>query len=182
MRILNVGAFIIIVFLTMVMKRPSRQPHLSKKKATVAALSKKKAEVAALHNKVRRILHARPVRITKKSAMVSTLAKILSCSNLLHGIQAEVNFLPGGNELVRVPDSIGMLRQGSVYMVDCRFDDCSEGGKCLDDYASCELQKAKLVGSQKEFENLVKRCTLSRTMKRLVEGMLTFNSEATHSD
>ena len=108
---------------------------------------------------------------------VSTLVKVNCCSNLLHGIQAEVNLLPGGNEGVRVPDSIGMLRQGSVYMVDCRFDDCSEGGKCLDDYASCELQKAKLVGSQKEFEKLVKRCTLSRTMKRLVEEMLTFNSE-----
>ena len=156
----------------MVMKRPSRQPHLSKKKAAVAAL----------HNKVRRILHAHRVRTSKKSAKVSTLAKIICCSNLLHGIQAEVNLLPRGNELVRVPDSIGMLRQGSVYMVDCRFDDYSEGGTCLDDYVSCEVQKAKFVGSHKEFENLVKRCTLSRTMKRLVEGMLTFNVEATHSE
>ena len=52
----------------------------------------------------------------------------------------------------------------------------------MTNYASCELQKAKFVGSHKEFENLVKRCTLSRTMKRLVEGMLTFNAEATHSE
>ena len=113
---------------------------------------------------------------------VSTLVKVNCCSNLLHGIQAEVNLLPGGNEGVRVPDSIGMLRQGSVYMVDCRFDDYSEGGTCLDEEVFCELQKAKFVGSHKEFENLVKHCTLSRTMKRLVEGMLTFNAEATHSE
>ena len=102
----------------MVLKRPqSRLLHKSKEKA---------AKEKAFHNKVRGVLHAHRVRTPSSHDRVITLVKVNCCSQLLHGIQAEVNLLPGGNEGVRVPDSIGMLRQGSVYMVDCRFDDYSE--------------------------------------------------------
>ena len=96
------------------------------------------------------------------------LIHVLTCSELLHGVEAEVNWYTGGNSYVTLPTAVAEKRPG-VYLAKAkfmRFKDFPEDEQGPET-AVASISRLRWLGARKEFMKIAKLpnsiSTLART-------------------
>ena len=110
------------------------------------------------------------------------LIHVLTCSELLHGVEAEVNWYTGGNSYVTLPTAVAEKRPG-VYLAKAkfiRFKDIPEDEQGPQT-AAASISHLRWLGTRKEFMKIAQspiciKHTGKRKHDRLME-MLTFNCD-----
>ena len=96
--------------------RAKAQPQ-SRKRGTAVAVAKKKPRGFKGWKVCENILRQSMEHIRKGSFQ---LIHVLTCSELLHGVEAEVNWYTGGNSYVTLPTVVTKKRPG-VYLAKAKF-------------------------------------------------------------
>ena len=103
------------------------------------------------------------------------LIHVLTCSELLHGVEAEVNWYIGGNSYVTLPPAVAEARPG-VYLAKVYLGLFGQG------FTAASIKRLRWLGARKEFMKMAK---LPNSIKylgknkhsRLME-MLNFNCDS----
>ena len=103
------------------------------------------------------------------------LIHVLACSELLHGVEAEVNWYIGGNSYVTLPPAVAPARPG-VYLARVHLGLFGQG------WTAASIKYLRWMGARKEFMKMAK---LPNSIKylgknkhsRLME-MLNFNCDS----
>ena len=85
------------------------------------------------------------------------LIHVLTCSELLHGVEAEVNWYTGGNSYVTLPTAVAEKRPG-VYLAKAkflRFKDFPEDEQGPQT-AAASISRLRWLGARKEFMKIAK--------------------------
>ena len=110
------------------------------------------------------------------------LIHVIACSELMHGIEAEVNWYIGGNSYVALPTAVAAKKPG-VYLAKAKFirikdfPDEDEGPQTT----IASITRLRWLGARKEFMQLAELPTVIKYLgknkhHRLME-MLNFNSD-----
>ena len=114
-----------------------------------------------------------------------SLIHVISCSGLLHGVQAEVNWYTGGNGYVTLPNAIAEKKPG-VYLAKAKH----MGWEDLDDEdrgpqtPSASITHLRRLGTRSQFVKMADEKGTAfgkKKYERLME-MLTFNVDDSVSD
>lgn len=104
----------------------------------------------------------------------NTIAKVVCCDHLFHGVHCEVNLLARGNDNFRVLGD-KLLRPGSLYMVHVKYDTHHEDDSEDDEFTSGTILSARLMGSP---TSLAQACTqMPLEVSQCVTEMLSYNAE-----
>ena len=87
------------------------------------------------------------------------LLRIIRCSQLMHGFEAEVNWYTGGNSYVTLPTAVAEAVPG-VYLAKARFRLSKEAARDKGpETPVASISHLRLLGTQKEFVKLAAECT-----------------------
>lgn len=115
-----------------------------------------------------------------------TMAKVVNCSDLFHGVHCELNLLGRGNNNFLVPGN-RMLKKEGIYMVHVKYDtsgvdscstddDLTWGTYSCDEFTSGTISSVRYLGSASSLAEA------STKMKGSVAGcvaqMLSYNKES----
>ena len=118
-----------------------------------------------------------------------TMAKVVHCSDLFHGVHCELNLLARGNNNFLVPGN-RMLKKDGIYMVHVKYDtsgvdscstddDLTWGTYSCDEFTSGTISSVRYLGSASSLAEA------STKMKGSVAGcvaqMLSYNKESDES-
>ena len=111
------------------------------------------------------------------------LIHVLTCSELLHGVEAEVNWYTGGNSYVTLPTAVAEKRPG-VYLAKAkfiRFKDFPEDEQGPQT-AAASISHLRWLGARKEFMKIAKSPNSIKHIRKnqhqhLME-MLNFNCDS----
>ena len=114
------------------------------------------------------------------------LIHVLTCSELLHGVEAEVNWYIGGNSYVALPTAVAAKRPG-VYLAKAKFIRFKDFPEEPEDEQGPERAVASIshlrwLGARKEFMKIAKSPNSIKHIRknqhqRLME-MLNFNCDS----
>ena len=111
------------------------------------------------------------------------LIHVIACSELMHGIEAEVDWYIGGNSYVTLPTAVAEKRPG-VYLAKAkflRFKDFPEDEQGPQT-AAASISRLRWLGARKEFMKMAKLPNVIKSIgknkhRRLME-MLNFNCDS----
>ena len=114
------------------------------------------------------------------------LIHVLTCSELLHGVEAEVNWYTGGNSYVTLPTAVAEKRPG-VYLAKAKFIRFKDFPEEPEDEQGPERAVASIshlrwLGARKEFMKIAKSPNSIKHIRKnkhehLME-MLNFNCDS----
>ena len=97
----------------------------------------------------------------------SQLIHVITCANLMHGVQAEVNWYTGGNGYVNLPYVISPKKSG-VYSARANHIQWNNGPDSGPDEPSASITHLRWLGSRKQFLE----CAVARGKSDLVKKHL----------
>ena len=115
-----------------------------------------------------------------------TMAKVVNCSDLFHGVHCELNLLARGNNNFLVPGN-RMLKEGGIYMVHVKYDtsvddsgstedDFTWGAYSCDEFTSGTISSVRYLGSASSLAEASTKMTGS--VAACVAEMLSSNKDS----
>ena len=115
-----------------------------------------------------------------------TMAKVVGCSDLFHGVHCELNLLARGNNNFLVPGN-RMLKEGGIYMVHVKYDTSGDDSGSTDDDLtwgaySCDEFTSGTISSVRYLGSASSLAEASTKMKGRIAGcvaqMLSYNKDS----
>ena len=114
------------------------------------------------------------------------MAKVVGCSDLLHGVHCELNLLARGNNNFLVPGN-RMLKEGGIYMVHVKYDtsgddsgstddDLTWGAYPCDEFTSGTISSVRYLGSASSLAEASTK--MKGRIAGCVEQMLSYNKDS----